>query len=389
MLLVSAKPSPELLRSLTDERVLRVVMEEGRHTRAGLAARTGLSKPTTSESVRRLVEAGVLRDTGERTTGRGRAGSYYSLSEDCGHALVAAITPVGVLVEAVDAFGGVVRRGEESFARGADQESVSAALLSAAKGIAAGLPGGLRCAAVSAADPVDRASGRLVHLPDLPFLVGDLDPVAVLTPVVDGPVLVDNDVNWAVQAELARLSPAGTGDLLLVHLGEGLGCAVVSDGEVRRGGHGLAGEIAHVLTRGPDGSAMPLIQVFAALELVREGSTAIDVDLLLRRAEADAGLLSALAEAVAGVLAAAVGLVDPRPVLLGGSWGSDPRVLAAVLDACARSPREVTVRAATAVDPEMSGARRHAVEELRRLVSVTGGGAPPERTPQAHRHPTA
>ena len=38
----------------------------------------------------------------------------------------------------------------------------------------------LRLAVVSAADPVDRATGRLVHLPDAPFLLGELSPADVL-----------------------------------------------------------------------------------------------------------------------------------------------------------------------------------------------------------------
>jgi predicted transcriptional regulator len=68
-----AKPSLELLRSLTDEHVLRALMQARRLTRADLATRTGLSKPTVGESVRRLTEAGLLLDTGERTPGgRGR-----------------------------------------------------------------------------------------------------------------------------------------------------------------------------------------------------------------------------------------------------------------------------------------------------------------------------
>ncbi|CAM5414204.1 hypothetical protein SHIRM173S_10633 [Streptomyces hirsutus] len=53
-----AKPSLEMLRALTDENVLRALMEEGRLTRAEIAARTGISKPTVSDSVRRLSEAG-------------------------------------------------------------------------------------------------------------------------------------------------------------------------------------------------------------------------------------------------------------------------------------------------------------------------------------------
>ena len=63
------KPSLELLRSLTDEHVLRALMRRRRLTRAELAAETGISKPTVGESVRRLVNAGLVADTGQRTTG--------------------------------------------------------------------------------------------------------------------------------------------------------------------------------------------------------------------------------------------------------------------------------------------------------------------------------
>ncbi|MFZ0753706.1 MAG: winged helix-turn-helix domain-containing protein, partial [Trebonia sp.] len=73
------KPSLDLLRSLTDEHVLRALMAERQLTRAELAARTGISKPTVSESARRLSAAGLIRDTGARTSGRGRVGSYYGL----------------------------------------------------------------------------------------------------------------------------------------------------------------------------------------------------------------------------------------------------------------------------------------------------------------------
>lgn len=84
------KPSPELLRSLTDEHVLRALMRQRRLTRAELAIATGMSKPAVGESVRRLAEAGVVANTGERTAGgrgRGRVGSYYALAASAGTAL--------------------------------------------------------------------------------------------------------------------------------------------------------------------------------------------------------------------------------------------------------------------------------------------------------------
>ncbi|MEB3368893.1 ROK family transcriptional regulator [Saccharopolyspora mangrovi] len=364
----SAKPSLELLRSLTDEHVLRAVMERGRLTRTEIASLTGISKPTISDSVRRLTEAGLLVDTGERTTGRGRAGSYYSLSEDCGSALVCSITPHGVLGEAVDAFGRVLSRSHAVLDRAAGRERAADTLAE----VAARAPGGVRCAVVSAADPVDRRTGRLVQLPDVPFLVGDLDPVSILSRSIEGPILVDNDVNWAARAERQGGCAEGVDDFVYVHLGEGLGCAVVNDGDVRRGHGGLSGEIAHLWTEGPDGAALPLTEVFAALGLRRDGSTAIDVEALQKFLDADdaeaARVRTALARAICGVLSAAVTLVDPRLAVLGGPWGAHPAMLAVITEQFATCARSIPVVAATVPEPELAGARAHAVEDLRALI---------------------
>lgn len=342
------KPTLELLRSLSDEHVLRALMATRRATRAEIAAATGLSKPTISESVRRLSESGAVVDTGERTTGRGRVGSYYALPSTAGRALVVSLAPEGLVAEAVDVYGDVVAR---AVAPVPPAGQVADALSATAAEVAEGRP--FRLAVVSAADPVDRATGRLVELPDAPFLLGALDAPAVLRDLVEGPITVDNDVNWAARAEAGR-------DFVYLYLGEGLGLAVVSDGEVRRGHAGVAGEIAHVLTVGPDGTAMRLTDVFAALGLRRRGTTAIDVAQLLRESDTHA----ALARALAGVLSAVVALVDPQVVLVGGPWGAaiSPALEAALEDA----PRRVDLAPATVTDePALTAARAAALVQLR------------------------
>jgi predicted NBD/HSP70 family sugar kinase len=97
-----------------------------------------------------------------------------------------------------------------------------------------------------------------------------------------------------------------------VHLGEGLGCPVVNDGAVRREHAGLVGEIAHVLTVGPHGRAIPLTDVFGTLGLRQQASTAIDTDTLratIGRGDAAAqAVLATLSRAICGVLAAVVAL---------------------------------------------------------------------------------
>ena len=376
-----AKPSLELLRSLTDEHVLRELMQARRLTRADLAARTGLSKPTVGESVRRLAGAGMVADTGERTPGgrgRGRVGSYYALAKDIGTALVIGIAPDGVVAECVDPFGDTLARARQMISRPAGPEQVAAALRAAAAEARRGACPAARLAVVSAADPVERSTGRLIQLPDAPFLLGELSPVEVLAPYVSGPVIVDNDVNWAAQAERQHGSAGHPDDFAYVYLGEGLGCAVISDGEVRRGHAGLAGEIAHLVTAGPDGRATPLIEVFGDLGLRRAGSTAIDVDRLLSVTTGDGSQAvatrRALAEAISGVFAALVALTDPGLVIIGGSWGRHPVIIDALSSAFARLPQHVPVRAAELTgQPSLAGARSDALDRLRSAIVGSPG----------------
>jgi predicted NBD/HSP70 family sugar kinase len=365
------KPSLELLRSLTDEHVLRALMHQRRLTRADLAAGTGISKPAVGDSVRRLTEAGFLADTGERTAGgrgRGRVGSYYALADAVGTALAVSIAPEGIVAELIDAHGDTMARAEHAVSAPARPDEVTAALGAAvtrATDAAAPPP---RLAVVSAADPVDRATGRLVELPDAPFLLGELDAAAVLAPFTAGPVIVDNDVNWAARAEREHASLAPD-DFAYLYLGDGLGAAVVGDGEVRRGHAGLAGEVTHLLTAGPDGQAMPFTEVFAVLGLRRPGSAAIDSGRLVAAVAADEAVRRDLGRAIGGVLAALVAIADPAVIIAGGPWGSHLAVGEVIAGAAARLPRPVPVRTAeVTTEPSLAGARADALLRLRAAI---------------------
>jgi predicted NBD/HSP70 family sugar kinase len=368
------KPSPELLRSLTDEHVLRELMRQRRLTRAELATATGMSKPAVGESVRRLAEAGFVASTGERTVGgrgRGRVGSYYALAAGVGTALAVSIAPEGAVAECVDAYGETVSRAQDKIRRLAQPRQIGSVLERVAVKALREAGTTARLAVVSAAGPVNRATGRLVRLPDEHFLLGELDPVGILAPQVDGPVIVDNDVNWAAQAE--RDSAPALSDFTYIFLGDGLGAAVISDGTVIRGHAGFAGEIAHLITIGPQGQAMRLIDVFGALDLRRPGSTAIDVDRLLAAATGPqpeaAAVRQILAQAVGGILAAAVALADSGVVIIGGSWGCETAILEAIAAEATRLPRPIPVQAATLTDePALIGACTDALNRLRSCI---------------------
>jgi predicted NBD/HSP70 family sugar kinase len=279
------------------------------------------------------------------------------------------VAPEGVVAEVVDARGLILAREEAAVARPARPREVASVLRKVGAKVVGQVPSSpVRLAMVSAADPVDRASGRLVHLPGAPFLLGELSPADVLAELVRGPIVVDNDVNWAARAEQDAAGQSWT-DVVYLYLGEGVGGAIISDGEVRRGHGGIAGEIAHVITVGPDGTAMRFLDVFGAVRLRYPESTAINVGAL-EAAVGDATLggtvvLGALARAIGGVLSSVVALCDPELAVLGGPWGGKQAVVEAVHAAAVGLRQPVEVRAAVVTEhAPLSGARTAAVRAL-------------------------
>jgi glucokinase len=67
------------------------------------------------------------------------------------------------------------------------------------------------------------------------------------------PVYVDNDANVAA---LAEAEIVGSGDLVMLTLGTGVGGGVVIGGQIFRGAHGLGAELGH-FTINPDGPPCP------------------------------------------------------------------------------------------------------------------------------------
>jgi predicted NBD/HSP70 family sugar kinase/biotin operon repressor len=320
-----ALASLDLLRQITDRHVVDQLLSAPTLTRAEIAARTGISKPTISESIRRLEASGLVCEAGQQQGRRGRAGTYYSLRTDFGYALAVSAGPEGIVAETRDVWGRLLRRLDRDTQSPVAAAELNPLLLRIVRDATAGGPGRLLGSALSVAGPVDRLTGRLVHLPNSPFLVDELDPRSLLGEVLGHRLQIDNDVNWAALAEAREGGATDLDDFFFCHLGHGLGGAIVRGGELVRGYGGLAGEVAHVLTTGPNGRSMRLVECFAGWDLLQKDSPAIDVDRV--RAVLDGGTAAerrtrdAIVDAVAGALASVVAVLNPEGIVVGGPWG--------------------------------------------------------------------
>jgi glucokinase len=121
-------------------------------------------------------------------------------------------------------------------------EEVEAAIEAAARDVyGAHPPAGL---GISAAGLVDADGERFLFGAHLPWR--DAPVRKALAERTGLPVVLDNDANCAAHAELVAGAARGVRSALLITIGTGIGGAILLDGRVVRGAHGLAGEFGHM-----------------------------------------------------------------------------------------------------------------------------------------------
>ena len=99
---------------------------------------------------------------------------------------------------------------------------------------------------VGAPGMVDR-EGRLRFAPNLPQGQGVDWRVLIGERLTGRRVVIENDANFAILAELRLGAAKGFRHVVMVTLGTGIGGGVVVDGRVQVGAHGFAGEVGHMV----------------------------------------------------------------------------------------------------------------------------------------------
>lgn len=238
--------------------VLRLLRDLGPRSRAGIAAASGLGKPTVSSLVADLTERGLVRETGPAGLGDRRVGRPATLVELDG----AHVAAVGVELNvdyiagvALDLSGRVVAERRRLLdAVHTPRTRVVAAVARLAREVVAdaAAAGAVQVAGLSVAVPgvVDEADGRLRLAPNLGWRDVPLRERLEHALGASYPIVVDNEANLAALAE-HRLSHEA--DDLVCVIGEtGVGAGILIDGHLLRGVNGASGEVGHMAVV-PDG----------------------------------------------------------------------------------------------------------------------------------------
>ena len=97
---------------------------------------------------------------------------------------------------------------------------------------------------VAAAGFVDANQSNILYAPNLSWRNEPLRER--LEEKVQRSLVIENDANAAGWAEYRFGAGKGSKDMVMLTLGTGVGGAVISDGAIRRGGFGIAGELGHI-----------------------------------------------------------------------------------------------------------------------------------------------
>jgi predicted NBD/HSP70 family sugar kinase len=225
-----------------------LIRSSGPISRVELVNATGLTQPTISNIVRRLIDDGVVRETGDTVATRGKPRAMLVINSRAAYGVGIHVGADTLTCVVTDTRGGTV--GRQLVAGPADgrPESVAARLATLYQDITHGLglpPQSVAGMAVVGPGPVDVARGRFLALPG-PQRPAGLDLAHALTGRLGVPVLVDSDAAAAAVGEFWGRQVSRERTFGCLYMNSGIGSGVVLDGALHRGASSNAGKLGHI-----------------------------------------------------------------------------------------------------------------------------------------------
>jgi predicted NBD/HSP70 family sugar kinase len=239
--------TPPLLKRLNEETVLDTIRRGAPISRAEIARRAGISKPTVSLALRSLLGAGLVREAASAPAGPSYGALYFEPVAEA--ALILGIDlGARFLRGALCDLSGTIRARQDVEHGGVDADGALVAIVELRDALirTAGLSGELIDeTVVGVPGVVEERTGAIGLATNVPGLDGRRY-ASELEDRLGVRVTLENDVNLAALGERRLGVAQGVDDFMFLSVGTGLGAGLVLRGELQRGHHGAAGELDYV-----------------------------------------------------------------------------------------------------------------------------------------------
>jgi N-acetylglucosamine repressor len=231
---------------MNERMVFELVRRRGPTSRAELRRHMGVSAPTVSKAVARLLGTGLLEEVGlAPIIGAGRPVVVYRLASASAQVLGAVIGVRRSTVLAASLDGTIDEPSAVRFDTPDTYEELIDALADAARKLMRRRASTLGLGLTASGD-IDAVAGRVLLSPNLRMLDGRC-PGADLKHKLGGlEVALVHDATAAGLADQQYGVASGLSDFVRIGVYEGFGVSVVSGGRLLEGRRGLAGELGHV-----------------------------------------------------------------------------------------------------------------------------------------------
>ncbi|WP_242527489.1 ROK family transcriptional regulator [Ktedonosporobacter rubrisoli] len=313
---------------------LQIICEVGPLSRAEIARRLRLSRPTASRIVDALEQAGLITSVGKSQPTGGRLGDLYSFREDAGCVLALELGTREARLAMAQLTGKIVTRATrvlELEARENVLPQVSLFINDTLNGLGKMRP---KLLAMGVAVP------GVVHLQATPDYI---DAAKIfhglnnrplrqeLEQLFQVPIAMDNDVNLAAVGESQYGCAQGQRNVVYLFVGRGIGAGLILNGTLFRGNTEAAGEVGNIVVDranlyqrfGTRGSLEALASLDRLAEIadtasLPDGSLEDFCRSAFASAEQARALLGPLNEYLAAAIINMVATLDPGVVVLGG-----------------------------------------------------------------------
>lgn len=243
---MSRTARPSLLRRLNERMVFDLIRRGGPTSRAELKRLMGVSAPTVSKAVARLLRGGFLEEVGVAPVGgAGRPVVVYRLARQGIQVLGAAIGARHCEVVAAGLDGRPDEQRMLRFNTPKTYPALIAALARCVRELAATPNMTTLGLGVSVPGEYDVPRQRVLLSPNVPILNGQ-SPATDLRGRLTMEVAVIHDITGSCLAERQYGEARDLTDFVYIGIYEGFGASIVSGGRLLEGQRGMAGELGHV-----------------------------------------------------------------------------------------------------------------------------------------------
>jgi predicted NBD/HSP70 family sugar kinase/biotin operon repressor len=335
---------PQLIDEVNKGQILKLLREEGPISRAEIARRLGLSRPTVSTHIRDLIKEGLVYEIGKGKSNKGRKGILLKYNAKYGYFLAGDIEGSIMRFAISDLCGEILHEKVLSLNELREKNMMQPEKLVEIMRTFVNEnkinPENIKVISIGIAGIIEE--GKLIFAPNLPEW--SHAPIKSLIEIgfPGASIIMENDVNMAVMGEFWKGAGKGHKNIVYMNLSTGIGAGIIIDEKLYEGANKFAGEIAYMVLdnhhdKYPGVEYTPLGAlewVVSGIKIIEKAKSINPKYNLIEKIFEDYNkvyeiteLINKVSEYLAKAVVNIVSLLDPEVIIVGGIVGKFLNIL--------------------------------------------------------------